>query len=117
MQFQIRLRGRDRRSRGNGVQAAGCQCERGVKHWICDRPVAKGKVEPEMKVGYARVSTTEQDLSGQLAALKEAGCTRVYSEVAAHEPHSTLTRKIKLLALKDKTQRPARPISALSKTQ
>jgi DNA invertase Pin-like site-specific DNA recombinase len=33
-----------------------------------------------MKVGYARVSTGEQDLSGQLAALKEAGCTRVYSE-------------------------------------
>jgi DNA invertase Pin-like site-specific DNA recombinase len=33
-----------------------------------------------MKVGYARVSTTEQDLSGQLAALKEAGCARVYSE-------------------------------------
>ena len=33
-----------------------------------------------MKVGYARVSTTEQDLSGQLAALKEAGCARVYNE-------------------------------------
>ena len=38
------------------------------------------QVGHEMKVGYARVSTTEQDLSAQLAALKKAGCERVYSE-------------------------------------
>jgi len=31
-------------------------------------------------VGYARVSTQDQDLSGQLAALKAAGATMVYGE-------------------------------------
>jgi len=31
-------------------------------------------------IGYARVSTDDQDLSRQLAFLKEAGCKRVYEE-------------------------------------
>lgn len=33
-----------------------------------------------MKIGYARVSTTDQNLDLQLTALKEADCGRIYQE-------------------------------------
>ena len=33
-----------------------------------------------MKYGYARVSTRQQDLEGQLRQLEEERCNRVYSE-------------------------------------
>jgi len=33
-----------------------------------------------MKLGYARVSTNEQDLTAQTEALREAGCERLYAE-------------------------------------
>ena len=33
-----------------------------------------------MLIGYARVSTDDQDLALQRAALKEAGCRRLYEE-------------------------------------
>jgi len=36
-----------------------------------------------MKIGYARVSTKDQNLSMQVDALKEAGCAIVYEEVAS----------------------------------
>ena len=33
--------------------------------------------------GYARVSTREQDLTAQVAALRDAGCARVFQEKAS----------------------------------
>ena len=33
-----------------------------------------------MKIGYARFSTTDQNLDLQLAALNQAGCGRIYQE-------------------------------------
>ena len=43
-------------------------------------------------IGYARVSTDGQDLEPQLRVLREAGCERIYSEVAS----STLSRRVEL---------------------
>lgn len=33
-----------------------------------------------MKIGYARVSTTDQDLSIQIEKLQTAGCEKIYKE-------------------------------------
>lgn len=36
-----------------------------------------------MKIGYARVSTKDQNLDLQIDALKSSGCTKIYTEVAS----------------------------------
>ncbi len=36
-----------------------------------------------MKIGYARVSTREQNLTMQVIALEEAGCEKIYEEVVS----------------------------------
>ena len=52
-----------------------------------------------MDLGYARVSTREQDLTGQVAELQAAGCAKVYSEKAsgARGDRAELARVIKRL--------------------
>jgi DNA invertase Pin-like site-specific DNA recombinase len=38
------------------------------------------KIEAKMLIGYARVSSQDQDLSAQIVELSAAGCAKIYSE-------------------------------------
>ena len=53
-----------------------------------------------MNIGYARVSTEDQNPDLQLAALKKVGCQRIFTEKAtgAHVQRTELTRCLKTLA-------------------
>jgi DNA invertase Pin-like site-specific DNA recombinase len=52
-----------------------------------------------MKIGYARVSTDDQTPDLQLAALKQAGCKRIFTDTAtgAHVKRPELVKCLKAL--------------------
>ena len=52
-----------------------------------------------MKIGYARVSTDDQNPDLQLSALKKAGCKRIFTDKAtgAHVKRPELTQYLKAL--------------------
>ena len=56
-----------------------------------------------MKIGYARVSTEDQNPDLQLAALKQVGCKRIFTDKAtgAHVKRPELAKCIKALAKDD----------------
>jgi DNA invertase Pin-like site-specific DNA recombinase len=56
-----------------------------------------------MKIGYARVSTEDQNPDLQLAALQQAGCKRVFTDKAtgAHVKRPELAKCLKTLAQGD----------------
>jgi DNA invertase Pin-like site-specific DNA recombinase len=68
----------------------------------------------DMFIGYARVSTDDQDLRLQRAALKEAGCRRIYGEKVsgAKRDRPELARMLDQLRDKDVVTGATHEISA-----
>lgn len=59
--------------------------------------------DTKMIIGYARVSTTDQNLDLQIDALKKAGCTKIYSEkVSSAKDRPELAKLIENLRPNDK---------------
>ena len=56
-----------------------------------------------MRIGYARVSTADQNLALQLEALEQSGCTKVFQEVAsgAHGERQALAAALEYLRAGD----------------
>ncbi|MBY0379328.1 MAG: recombinase family protein, partial [Burkholderiales bacterium] len=48
-----------------------------------------------MKIGYARVSTKDQNLDLQIDALKKEGCEKIYSEIIS----SVKSERVQLQAM------------------
>ena len=63
-------------------------CE--LMHSLCQWPLKMNS--SSARIGYARVSTTDQNLDAQIAALQAAGCTMIRTEgVRSQEPTRCVT--------------------------